>query len=187
MPGLPARYRFPDLGALDEGPGFADLRLAWNKQGLAIGVEVRGKHRPPVGDPNSPELSDGLQVWIDTRNTQSIHRAGRFCHHFCLLPRWGADSQPAGIQLPIARAREPTPLADSSDILVAAEITKSGYRLDGWLPARVLNGYDPEVQPRLGFYYAVRDAELGEQTLSVGSDFPYAFDPSLWSTIELTK
>jgi len=36
---------------------------------------------------------------------------------------------------------------------------------------RRLNGFDPEQNPRLGFYYAVRDAELGEQVLSVGSDF----------------
>ncbi|MSR56925.1 MAG: hypothetical protein EXS05_04555 [Planctomycetaceae bacterium] len=184
--GLPARFCFPDLGALDEGPGFAELRLAWNKQGLAISVEVRGKQRPLAHDPGAPDLSDGVQVWIDTRNTQSIHRAGRFCHHFCLLPRWGEGAGPVGVQLPIARAKELTPLADSKDIGVTAEVTKTGYRLDGWLPGRVLNGFDPEAQTRLGFYYLVRDAELGEQTLSVGSDFPYAFDPSLWSTIELT-
>jgi hypothetical protein len=33
----------------------------------------------------------------------------------------------------------------------------------------------------------VRDLELGEQTLSVGADFPFADDPSLWSTLDLAK
>ncbi len=51
----------------------------------------------------------------------------------------------------------------------------------------VLHGFDPEQNPRLGFCYAVRDAELGEQVLSVGADFPYAEDPSLWSVLELVR
>ena len=59
--------------------------------------------------------------------------------------------------------------------------------LEGFLPAAALNGFDPEQNPRLGFYYAVRDAELGEQVLNVGSDFPYWEDPSLWSVLELMK
>ena len=33
----------------------------------------------------------------------------------------------------------------------------------------------------------VKDAELGEQVLSVGADFPYWEDPSLWSVLELTR
>ena len=31
------------------------------------------------------------------------------------------------------------------------------------------------------------DAELGEQVLTVGPDFPYWEDPSLWSVLELVK
>ncbi len=33
----------------------------------------------------------------------------------------------------------------------------------------------------------MKDAELGEQFLTVGREFPYDHDPSLWSTLELTK
>ena len=60
-----------------------------------------------------------------------------------------------------------------------------GWRLEAFLPAAALHGFDPEQHPRLGFCYAVRDAELGEQVLSVGPDFPYVEDPSLWSVLEL--
>jgi hypothetical protein len=58
--------------------------------------------------------------------------------------------------------------------------------LEAWLPASVLNGFDPAAQPQLGFYYSVVDAELGLQALSVGDDFPYASDPSLWSVLLLS-
>ena len=58
---------------------------------------------------------------------------------------------------------------------------------EAFLPAGVLHGFDPEQNRRLGFYYAVRDAELGEQVLSVGTDFPYWEDPSLWSVLELAR
>ena len=59
--------------------------------------------------------------------------------------------------------------------------------LEAFLTANVLNGFDPEQNRRLGFYYAVRDAELGEQVLTIGSEFPYAEDPSLWSVLELVQ
>jgi hypothetical protein len=41
--------------------------------------------------------------------------------------------------------------------------------------------------PRLGFCYAVMDRELGWQTFTVGPEFPFAEDPSLWGTLELEK
>jgi hypothetical protein len=50
----------------------------------------------------------------------------------------------------------------------------------------MLNGFDPEANPLLGFYYFLRDAELGEQFLTVGHEFPFPHDPSLWSTLELS-
>ena len=62
-----------------------------------------------------------------------------------------------------------------------------GYLLEAFIPARVLTGFDPQENPRLGFYYHVHDAELGDQFLTVGREFPFAEDPSLWSTLELTK
>ena len=64
---------------------------------------------------------------------------------------------------------------------------KSGYHLEAFLTAAGLTGYDPEQNPRLGFYYVVHDQELGNQVLSVGGEFPYAEDPSLWSVLELQR
>jgi hypothetical protein len=186
---LTESHRLPDLGKLDAAPSFAELRLAWNERGLGIFVEVRGKAQPLQCDPRAPDLSDGLQVWIDTRNTQNIHRAGRFCHHFCLLPRGAGRDQtePLAVQLPIARAKELTRLANPKDTRLSATVAKDGYSLEAWISAAALQGYDPAAQARLGFYYAVRDSELGEQTLGAGGEFPFAFDPSLWGTVELVR
>lgn len=187
--GLTAKHRLSDLGELDDAVPFGDLRVAWNEEGLGISVEVRGKKWPLACDRRDPAVSDGLQLWIDTRNTQNIHRASRFCHQFVVMPRGGGvnRNEPMIEPVLIARAKEPTPLAAPADLSVAATVAKEGYLLEAWLSAKALHGYDPEAQPRLGFYYLLRDGELGTQTPAVGEEFPFAFDPSLWVTLELTK
>jgi hypothetical protein len=187
--GLGPEFALADFSALDKATPFGELRLAWNEKGLGIAVEVRGKKRPPECPRDAPEAGEGLRVFIDTRNTQNIHRASRYCQQFCLFPGGGgaARRDPWAVQVPILRAREEAPRADTVEIGLVASISKTGYLLEAWLPASVLNGYDPEAQPRLGFYYALHDGELGDQYLSVGPEFPFAVDPSLWSTLELAK
>ncbi len=90
-------------------------------------------------------------------------------------------------RLKIHRALQDALLCSPSDVLLRSHRLKSGYRLEAFLPAAVLNGYDPDQNRRLGFFYAIRDAELGEQLLSAGAVFPYPEDPSLWSVLELKK
>jgi hypothetical protein len=184
---LPEDCRLPDLGGLEGVTPLADVRVAWNEGGLGVSARVEGKRHPPDCDPDQPGESDGLSVWIDTRNTQSIHRAGRFCHWFVFLPAGGGKrgDQPVARQLRIPQARDEAPLADAGKLLVSCERDATGYRLEAWLPGDVLHGFDPEASPRLGFYYCVRDAELGEQFLTVGREFPFTHDPSLWTTLEL--
>ena len=183
--GLPENCALPDLSGLEGAKPFGELRIAWNRAGLGINVEVRGKKQLPQGNLRSPTTSDGLQVWIDTRNTQNIHRASRFCHHLCLLPV-GGDRGPAIVPLAIARAREEVSLPDPDDFRIQAEVSRGGYLLEAWLPAGTLHGFDADASPRLGFSYLLTDSELGEQYLSVGNDFPISHDPSLWATLELT-
>lgn len=177
----------PDWGALDAEQAYYSLRCAWNPHGLGFELAVAGKTRHPTGDPGKPTAADGLQVWIDTRGTQNVHRATRFCHSFCFLPGTGKPEPAAGVPLPVARAREDAPLCDPESLLVASEVSGNGYRLEAWIPADVLHGFDPQAQPRLGFCYVVRDFELGVQGLSVGPDFPYESDPSLWSVLKLAE
>lgn len=185
-PGLP-RTSLDDACTLSlpstlEDPGLKDvleLRAAWNSDGLAFAARVRGRAKPPQGTTANPLAADGLQVWIDTRGTQSVHRASRFCHHFCFLATGGAR------QMPIHRAREDAPLCNPADLQATIESRKDGYDLMAWLPERTLNGFSPEESPRLGFYLRLHDAELGDRYLTVGPEFPFNSDPSLWSTLEL--
>lgn len=184
---LPAHCRFPTLTGMAGRREFGELSMAWNDNGLAVSVRVRGKSAPLQCDPERPGDSDGLRLWVDTRNTQSVHRATRFCHLFEALPAGGGEEGASAVisSRPIARAADEPPPIDIDLIPIQSEILSTGYDLEFWLPAAALNGFDPVRQPKLGFFYALKDAELGLQTLSVGPEFPYASDPSLWSTIEL--
>ena len=185
---LPESARIENFAALDQAANFADVRLAWNEFGLAVQAEVKGKHEPPAGDAARPWSSDGLMLWIDTRDARTSHRASRHCHQLHFLPAGAGEDkdEPVVVPMKINRALQDAPLANAADIPFRAERTKGGYRLEAFLPAAVLNGFDPAEHPRLGFYYVVRDRELGDQFLGVNGDFPFADDPSLWSVLELS-
>ncbi len=186
---LPESCRLDNFAAMDDARNFADVRLAWNELGIGLQVEVRGKSEVPVGDPARPRASDGVTLWLDTRDARTSHRACRYCHQFHFLPAGGGSErdEPMVAQSKINRALQDAPLSPPSAIPFRCERTRGGYRIEAFLPATVLNGYDPEQNPRLGVYYAVRDAELGEQVLSVGAEFPFSEDPSLWSVLELVR
>uniref|UniRef100_A0A7C2P8C2 Carbohydrate-binding domain-containing protein n=1 Tax=Schlesneria paludicola TaxID=360056 RepID=A0A7C2P8C2_9PLAN len=187
-PGWAEDCLLPVLAELDAGPQFATWSVAWNADGLAVAVQVRGKQQPVQCDAANPLRSDALEIWIDTRCTQNVHRATRFCHRFCALPRGSRKgSEPVVIPIPFANARETTSARTPPECLAKSALHDGGYDLAVWLPAEALVGFDPDANPRLGFYLAVRDAELGEQYLTVGREFPIDFDPSQWQTLELVK
>jgi hypothetical protein len=184
---LPESCRLNNFAALDDQANFADVRMAWNEDGLAVQVEVRGKEQPPAGDVSRPRLSDGLSLWIDTRDSRTSHRASRFCHQFHFLPKGGGPDRDEAtfIQSKIHRALADAPLTDSVPLRVKHRA--GGYRLTAWLPAAALAGYDPEQSPRLGVFWVVRDGERGEQASGPTTDLPYAEDPTLWGVLELVK
>jgi hypothetical protein len=185
---LPKNCLIDNFAGLDAHTNFAEVRLAWNEFGLGIQVAVAGKSEEPRGDVGQPRGSDGLSLWNDTRGARTSHRASAYCHQFHFLPVGGGPErdEPAFAQAKIHRALQDAPQNQASAIPFRGALVKSGYRLEAFLPAAALNGFDPEQNPRMGFFYAIRDAELGEQVLSVGPDFPYWEDPSLWSVLELT-
>jgi hypothetical protein len=186
---LPETCRLASFTATGEGRRFAEVRLGWNEAGLGLQVEVRGKEQPVQGDIGRPRSSDGVTFWLDTRDARTSHRASRYCHQFHILASGGGSEgdEPAFVQAKINRALHDAPTAPPDAVPFRCTRRKSGYIIEVFFPAAVLNGFDPEQSPRLGFYYAVKDAELGEQTLSVGAEFPYWEDPSLWSVLELLR
>jgi hypothetical protein len=186
---LPPSCQIDNFAAMDGQRNFADVRLAWNDLGIGFQVEVSGKDQLPQGDVSRLRSSDGVSLWIDTRDARTSHRASRYCHQFHFLPTGGGPDrdEPASVQTKINRALQDAPISPVGAVPFRITHTKRGYLAEVFLPAAALHGFDPEQNPRLGFTYAVRDAELGEQVLSVGSEFPYWEDPSLWSVLELVR
>jgi hypothetical protein len=184
---LSDEHVLPSFGELEARPLFGDLRAAWSEAGLSFWLRVAGKKQTPWCRASRVEDSDGLHLWIDTRNTRNIHRASRFCHRFIFLPfgRGRRQEDPAAVLVPINRAREqPKPVAH--DLLhVLSDKRVDGYTVAAHIQAEAMTGFDPSEHARLGFAYAIVDRELGWQTLSVGPEFPFAEDPSLWATLEL--
>jgi hypothetical protein len=181
--------RIDNFAGADGRRNYADFRLAWNEFGLAVQVEVKGKEQEPQGHGGRVRASDGLILWVDTRDARASHRASRYCHQFHFLPTGGGPNadEPLLSQTKINRALQDAPLCNPSEVPFRSHRIKGGYILEAFLPAAVLHGFDPEQNRRLGFYYLVRDSELGDQVLSVSAEFPYAEDPSLWSVLELTE
>lgn len=186
---LDAKYRIPSFAELQGARSFAELRMGWNADGLALWLEVRGKEQQPWCRPTRVEDSDGLQLWIDTRDTHNVHRAGKFCHRFIFMPSGAGKglNEPAAQMLAINRCREMPKPVEPKVFKAYSEKRATGYVLHAVIPALALTGWDTVEHKKLGFTYAVIDRELGTQTFTVGSEFPFDEDPSLWGTLELTK
>jgi hypothetical protein len=187
---LPEACALPDMAALEGKASWAALRVAWNPQGLAVAVEVSGKAGPIVHEPERPFGSDAVHLWIDTRDTRNVHRATRFCHWFTASLTPGGAAGGLGVdvvQRPIHRATADAPISRPESVAARAERIRKGWRLELFLTAEALNGFDPETNRRLGFAYQVTDPERADQFLGVGREFPIGEDPSLWSTLELRE
>lgn len=188
--GLDDRYRLIDPTRLDGNEsGKFDFRIAWSERGIALALCLVDKHESPWCRQSQPEESDGLQVWIDTRDVHSVHRASKFCHRFLFMPSGSGSElkEPVVQRLPINRAKaQPNPINEG---LIKARTLwfSDGYQIDAFIPSLALTGYDPEQYPRLGFNFSVHDREVGDYVFSAGSPMPYKEDPSLWSTLQLVR
>lgn len=198
---LPASYRLFFPGEFDSQLEFGDVRLAWNEAGLYLQWHVSAKRHVLYGEAERPQAGDGLALWLDMRDTRTIHRASRYCQHWLLLAHDGGNPPtPKAISRKIHRALEDAP-AVKAELVISRlyRIDKNGlwsiyekgsitqYGMEVFLPAAVLPGFDPDNCPRMGITYRLRDRELGDQLLSAGKEFPYEEDPSLWSVLELTR
>src|SRR5262245_26481258 len=76
---LGEEFSLPCFADLRDGRTYAAVRAAWSDAGLAFSMRVEGTRQAASCRENRPEDSDGLRLWLDTRDTHNIHRAGRFC------------------------------------------------------------------------------------------------------------
>lgn len=186
---LGEEHRLHAFCELDGQEPFAEVRAGWSEAGLALSVRVSGKRLPTRCDVGRPTECDGVELWIDTRDTHNVHRASRFCHRFVAIPFGGGGRRedPHVEQLVIHRAREDARLAPSRSLRIRSERRVDGYVMELMVPAVALTGFGPIEHPRLGFTYLVRDHGLGRQIFSSPDGLPFDTDPSLWGTLELVK
>jgi hypothetical protein len=185
---LPAECALPAFARLEGREPWAELRTAWNPRGLAVAAEITGKSGPIGASPEDPAYSDGVQVWIDTRDTRDVHRATKFCHRFAAVLGTGREKGPLKVEVAqrsIHRSLAESPKAPSGAVLCRAEETRKGWRLELFFTAEALHGFDPDTNRRLGFMTQVTDPGRGDEFLVLGRDFPIGEDPSLWVTLEL--
>jgi len=185
--GLPAAFALPDLSALEGRASWAKVLVGWNPEGLGVAILAEGASAL-ASSPDRPEGFADVNLWIDTRDTRNVSRATRFCHRFTAHLTLTRDRKGLKVELTqraIARAVADAPMASIDDLRARAELTRSGWILEIFLPAAALHGFDPDTNRRLGFAYQVTDYDREDQFLSVGRDFPLGENPSLWATLEL--
>ena len=184
---LDESYRIPDLGSLDGQSSFGDVRIGWSAGGLLVQVAVTGKKKSLWCRESAILESDGLQVWVDTRDMHNIHRASKFCHWFVALPSGGDGKKntPISTMLKINRSREDSPTMNRQSIEVKSSTSKNGYKLSCLIPDKAMHGWNTDEHQNIGFNFAIVDSEFGWQTLAIGPEMPMSEDPSLWQTLTL--
>lgn len=176
----------PDFASLDDHKPPVEVRIGWHDEGIVLGVDVAGKSEVPRAEPLFNENDDRLIVGIDTRDTKSIHRAGRFCHRFHLTPaNEDGERDPSLTAVLIPRATDDAPLASFQSSEISAELRDDGYCLVAVIRAAALNGFDPSFSDRIGLHVELSDREHGSSPLWGDPKMPGAADPSLWASVRL--
>jgi hypothetical protein len=179
--------RVPSLAAVAEVPDVVDLWTAWNERGLAVRGVARGVGASRWCQPTRAEDSDGLHLWIATRPTGESHRAGRYCRRLALLPTGGGRSadKPIAVACAIPRTSEPLAELAEGSVSIGAKLSADGWRIDAFVGAAALPGWDPAEIPRLGFFAALVDRRLGRVPLFAPPEYPWDSDPTTWAELEL--
>jgi hypothetical protein len=186
---LPKQNQLPHFGQFEQQANYGDVRVGWDAEGIYISAEITGKQQSLWCRETQLLDSDGIQVWIDTRDTHNVHRASKFCHWFLLLPTGGGakNDQPIGSTLKINRSKEDSPAINRFKVEIDSKVTKTGYRLTAFIPGKCLNGWDAAEHRNIGFNYGIIDRELGWQSFAIGPELPVSEDPSLWQTLALVE
>lgn len=183
------RYLLPPLHDIDGEEGFGAVYVTWDDAGLYVACQVKGKTQPPRCDPARFWKSDNLRLMTDMRDTRNIRRATQFCQQFYLMPAGGGRTrkEPVAGSAKVHRATTDAPPISPGRISIAANVSANGYSLTAHIPAPALHGFDPAENPRIGLHYMLEDAELGQQSLTIGDDLNWWIDPSTWPTAVLTE
>lgn len=179
--------RLPSFADVAGVPDVLELLVAWNPEGLAVRATARGVGTSRWCHTTRPEDSDGLHLWIATRPTGDSHRAGRFCRRLALLPTGGGRlaDKPAAVVAAIPRTSEVPAELPADSITIESAPTADGWRIDAFLSAAALPGWDPAEVSTLGFFAALVDRRLGRVPWYAPPEYPWDGDPTTWAELDL--
>ena len=83
---LDEKHRLVNFADLEDRVALCRRAYGVERGGLGAGDSRRGQAAGAWCRASKPEDSDGLQLFIDTRDVHNVHRAGRFCHRFIFMP-----------------------------------------------------------------------------------------------------
>lgn len=169
---------------LTEDAYFADVAIGWHEEGIKVAIEVK----QPLQRCVYPQIAQGdaVELFFDTRDLKTACLPSRFCHHFFFLPEPVEGIQRG--ELSRFRGEDRHPLAAPEDFICDLYRLPKSYRMEIFLPAKVLFGYDPSQFQRLGFAYRIHRFQGKPQHFTVCSpDFAIPQQPALWATLRLVK
>jgi hypothetical protein len=190
LTGWPDEALLPSLIDLEpEDAAIADVYGGWNEDGLYFAFDVPNRPAPVQCDVKQWWKMDGIRICIDTRDTRNNKRATRFCHFLYALPTGGGTDGTAPIvgQHRMSRSKEPPPAMAMDQVRVASHVLKRRYTLELSIGAGALAGWEPAEHPRIGFFYKIKDTQLGAQHLTATDELGWNVDPSTWATVVLTQ
>jgi hypothetical protein len=169
-----------------------NVHLGWSKQGLTLAFEVFDSDVSANPASGAWWARDCVEFWISTRAVRPDQdRYDQYCHHFFFVPvelpggdgvsgvvgRWHSPGDA------IAQSRIPEPQVKS-----ATRILADRYVTEIFLPAGVLNGYDPLHQPQMAFNIHVRNYQhAAEYCWSASKQMLTQARPNTWGTLYLSR
>jgi hypothetical protein len=181
------KERLPSLGELEGHEDFAPVWCCWNEAGLYIATQVTARRTALKCDAKQFWKGDNLRIMLDMRDTRHIKRATRFCHHLFFMPAGGPGGEAIAGSHAVKRAKENAPTLADGAIRIGARVKPDNYALTAHIPGDALTGFDPDQFDRIGFFYILEDRDRGQQSLTIGDEWPWHMDPSLWATAVLTR
>jgi hypothetical protein len=179
-----SKYKLPDSSKFCHEKPFAKIAMGWSKEGVEIAVHVEVESIR-CAYPNF-STGDSVELMIDTRDVKTSGYNTRFCHHFFFLPE-AVDGVQAG-EITRFRTEDTHELCDAKDLQIKTHSQNEGYRINIFIPAHCLFGYDPDQFNRLGFTYRINASTHHPQHFSVLSDeFQIEQQPSLWASLTLAQ
>lgn len=129
---------------------------------------------------------DCIELFIDTRNLKSAGYVTKFCHHFVVFPMKIDDFYIQEVTR--FRSDDTHVLSLAKDFEVQTEAKKDSYKINLFIPAFCLYGFDIEKFQRLGFTFRVNRMGKESQNFSLSpKEFVIERNPYFWSNLILKK